>query len=264
MRPTFPLYSIPLLVLTALAPSQAQASSDLSAQQQQVLDDAAAVLATLQDQTPKDITALQALASNGIFGGNARLASENSLLIAILGRIPQLAQDLSAALDQTNVPAPAPPATITPPPTPISIPVSTPKSTPIAPPSQDPAILKKRCDILQTQLKAFTVIKKQANGIARATDGGASLFYTASKFIQTESRCQGDPSEACKSLNDLVAQFQVAGDQVLREARKHSTPNTSIHNNAEVLISNIAKVIDMVAPALLATITRIRTSLQCS
>ena len=251
-----PLYSISLLALTGVALSQAQGPSDPSAQQQQVLDDAATALATLQDQIPKDITAfqaLQALASNGKFGGNARLASENSLLIAILARVPQLAQDLSAALNQTKFPAPA--ATPTPTPTP----------TPITPPSQDPVILKKQCDLLQSLLLRATLFKEKAAIFSRSNvDGGAGLFYTAKTYSQNNSGCQGNPSDACKSFNDLEAEFQVVGDQVLAAYRLDSTPDSGRDKNFEVRISKITGVISRGASALLTTITKIRTSLRCS
>ena len=262
MRLTFPLYSISLLALTAVAPYPTQGFSDTSAQQQQVLDDAATALATLHDQVPKDIITLQGLASNGVFGGNATLASENSLLIAILGRIPQLAQDLSAALNETNIPAPAPPATPTPTATPTAI--STPTSTPITPKLPGPALLQKRCNILQTQFKLFTAIKQPHNTFARATDGGAGFVYPARKFSQTESECQGDPSATCISFNSLAAQFQAVGDQVLAEAKQYVTPNSGINKNSDVSLFNLGKVIIAGASTVLASITSLSTSLKCS
>ena len=265
MRSKVPLYSVCLLGLTALALSHAQNTSDTSAQQQQVLDDAATALATLQDQTPKDITALQALASNGIFGGNPRLASENSLLIAILGRVPQLAQDLSVALNQTNVLASA--ATLsptpTPTPTPSPTPTPTPTPTPITPPTQDPAILKKQCDIVQNLLNRVTTVKQKANTFARAADGGASFFYASSKYIQTESSCQGNPSDACKLFNRLEAEFQVVGNQVLAASKQPSTPDEGRNRNSEVRISQITKVVIAGADTVLDSITSLRTFLQC-
>ena len=259
MRLKLPLYSIPLLALTALALCRPQRSSDTSALQQQVLDDAATVLATLQDQTPKDIRALQALASNGIFGGNARLTSENSLLIAILGRVPQLAQELSAALKQTSTPAPVATATATP--APNSIPTPTP--TPVTPQGQDPATLKKQCDPLQSLVTRFTAFKTIAKTLARNTDGGASYFYTASKSIQVSSDCQGNPSDICKSFNDLEAEFQDIGNQVLQEVKDTRKPNQD-KLGYEVSLNKIAAVIERRTDPLLASINKIRTSLQCS
>lgn len=256
MRSKLPLYSVSLLSLTALATSQPQGPSDPNAQQQQVLDNAATVLATLQDQTPKDITALQALASNGIFSGNDRLASENSLLIALLGRVPQLAQDLSAALNQTSIPTPKATATATITPTPNSTPTLTP--TPVTPPSQDPATVKKQCGILQVLSIGVTNVKQNANTFARANDGGASYFYTTSKYIQTESGCQGKSSDVCKSFNDLEAEFKVVGDRVLEVSKKNDK------NFPLINIPNIVAAIGNGVTTVVASINKIKTSLQCS
>ena len=266
MRSKIPLYSLYLVGFTALALSQAQSTSDTNAQQQQVLGDAAIALAKLQDQTLKDIAVLQALASNGIFRGDARLASENSLLIAILGRVPQLAQDLSAALNQTKIPAPAPTPAPTPTPTPTPIPTPTPtlKPTPITPPSQDPAMLKKQqCDILQTLLKLSTTLKQNANKFARGGDGGASSFYGASKLIQTELNCRGNPPDACKAFNDLQAEFQIVGDQVTTEFKKPAASDNGLNRNSERRISEITNAAINGANAVLASIAKIRTSLKC-
>ena len=260
MRSKLPLYSISLLALTALALPQGQSPSDTSAQQQQVLHDAATVLATLQGQTPNDIRALQALASNGILSGNTRLTSENSLLIAILGRVPQLAQDLSAALNQANIPAPVATATATP--APNSTPTPTP--TPVTPPSQDPATLKKQCNLLQAILNRVTNVQQNRKPFARLPDGYASFFYTTSKYIQTELGCPGKSSDVCKSFNDLDAEIQVVGRQVADKAKEFRSPNDGRNNNNDVSINQIAEVIDDGATRLLASINNIRTSLQCS
>ena len=253
MRSNFPLYSIFLLGLTTLRLSQAQGTSDTSTQQQQALDDAATALATLQDQTPKDITALQALASNGVFEGNARLASENSLLIAILGGIPKLAQDLSAALNQTNIPA------ATPTPTPTTTPTPTPTPTPVTPPSQDPAVLKEQCNLLQALSNLLTSLEQRAKSFASNSDGGASIFLAGVRIIQTLSSCQGNPSNACKSFNDLGTQFQAAGAGITNSLKRF----TDAEKNSAGVISLLTGQISSSASSLEDAVTEIKTSLQC-
>ena len=251
MRSIFSFYSIFLLALTALALSQPQNTSDTSAQQQQVQDDAATVLATLQDQIPKDITALQALASNAIFRGNARLASEKSRVISIRGRVLQLAQDLSAALNQTNNPTPAATPVSTPTPNPTVV------SGPDTIPSQDPTVGKEyRCTKLLKLLRLFTEMELYARTFVR----GAGFFEWARRSVQNDYGCQGHPSDFCQKLENLARELQVNGDS-LRDAVKELS--AGVNSDPKVRWHEIKSRIRDSAIPVLTAVNATMESIQC-
>lgn len=255
MRSVTPLYGITLSLLTAQALSKGQNTSNVSAQQQKVLDDAATALSTLQNQTPKAITALQALGSSGIFGDNAGLASQNSLLITILEEVPPLAQYLSAALNQTNIPAPA--TTPTPTPTPIATPTPTPR------PIQDPDTLINQCHILQILSERLPIMKQKVTRLALHSDASASVFYSMSKYIQAASGCRRSSSEDCRQLNDLDAAFQAVGITLLQESKQPMFVWDGLNKDYDVRLSNIERAIVSGTDTLQERVFETRVSMQC-
>ena len=159
-----------------------------------------------------DITALKAFTKNAVFGPASGYSLVKSPRIVIIEDVPQLAQDLSAALDETNTHAATATATAT----------AAATSTPISPrtPTKpwSPAVLKKQCDTLQ----ALSQPSRETLGLSHAQPTVVPVSSTSQANTSRPNRAVWETRRTW--VNHSVASRQSSKSPVIKSLRPPKSP----------------------------------------